>query len=145
MKQVDNQVATNKQNIADNKTTDKNTSNRRKISLGGNTGTTTEKSLSTADVKFNVKGENGLTTVATGDDVTVKLDTATKDKIDNAADKDLSNLTPTGKQQVKDLAAWNVVANNGTAENVKGGDTVKYINGDNILITQSGKRFHICY
>ena len=143
LKQVDNQVATNKQNIADNKTAiDKNTTAiARKISLGGNTGTTTEKSLSTADVKFNVKGDNGLTTVASGDDVTVKLDDTTKAKIDNAADQDLSNLTPDGKKQVKDLAAWKVVANNGTAEDVKGGDTVKYINGDNIVITQSGKDF----
>ena len=143
LKQVDNQVATNKQNIADNKTAiDKNTTAiARKISLGGNTGTTTEKSLSTADVKFNIKGENGLTTEAKDDNVTVKLDTATKDKIDNAADQDLSNLTPDGKKQVKDLAAWNVVANNGTAEKVLGGDTVKYINGDNIVITQSGKDF----
>ena len=143
LKQVDNQVATNKQNIADNKTAiDKNTTAiARKISLGGNTGTTTEKSLSTADVKFNIKGENGLTTEAKDDNVTVKLDTATKDKIDNAADKDLSNLNPTGEQKVKDLAAWKVVANSGTAEDVKGGDTVKYINGNNILITQSGKDF----
>ena len=143
LKAVDNQVATNKQNIADNKTAiDKNTTAiARKISLGGNTGTTSEKSLSTADVKFNVKGDNGLTTVANGDDVTVKLDDTTKAKIDNAADKDLSNLNPAGEQKVKDLAAWKVVANNGTAEDVKGGDTVKYINGDNILITQSGKDF----
>ena len=143
LKAVDDQVATNKQNITDNKTAiDKNTTAiARKISLGGNTGTTTEKSLSTADVKFNIKGENGLTTEAKDDNVTVKLDTATKDKIDNAADKDLSNLNPTGEQKVKDLAAWKVVANNGTAEDVKGGDTVKYINGDNILITQSGKDF----
>ena len=143
LKAVDDQVATNKQNITDNKTAiDKNTTAiARKISLGGNTGTTSEKSLSTADVKFNVKGDNGLTTVANGDDVTVKLDDTTKAKIDNAADQDLSNLTPDGKKQVKDLAAWNVVANNGTAEKVLGGDTVKYINGDNILITQSGKDF----
>ena len=143
LKKVDDQVATNKQNIADNKTAiDKNTTAiARKISLNGNTGTTTEKSLSTADVKFNVKGDNGLTTVASGDDVTVKLDDTTKAKIDNAADQDLSNLTPDGKKQVKDLAAWNVVANNGTAEKVLGGDTVKYINGDNIVITQSGKDF----
>ena len=143
LKAVDDQVATNKQNITDNKTAiDKNTTAiARKISLGGNTGTTTEKSLSTADVKFNIKGENGLTTEAKDDNVTVKLDTATKDKIDNAADKDLSNLNPTGEQKVKDLAAWKVVANNGTAEDVKGGDTVKYINGDNIVITQSGKDF----
>ena len=143
LKAVDDQVATNKQNIANNKTAiDKNTTAiARKISLGGNTGTTSEKSLSTADVKFNVKGDNGLTTVASGDDVTVKLDDTTKAKIDNAADQDLSNLTPDGKKQVKDLAAWNVVANNGTAEKVLGGDTVKYINGDNIVITQSGKDF----
>ena len=143
LKQVDNQVATNKQNIADNKTAiDKNTTAiARKIFLNGNTGTTTKKSLSADDVDFTIKGEDGITTTASGNDVTVKLDTATKNKIDNAADKDLSNLTPDGKKQVKDLAAWNVVANNGTAEKVLGGDTVKYINGDNIVITQSGKDF----
>ena len=152
-------IATNKQNIADNKAAitknagdiatnkaniDKNTEAiGRKISLGGNSGSTDEKSLSTGDVKFNVKGENGLTTVANGDDVTVKLDDATKGKVDNAADRDLSNLTPDGKQQIKDLAAWNVVANNETAEKVEGGNTVKFIDGDNISITQNGKDFSI--
>ena len=157
LKQVDNQVkankdnitqnttdiADNKQKIADNKTEiDKNTTAiARKIFLNGNTGTTTKKSLSADDVDFTIKGEDGITTTASGNDVTVKLDTDTKNKIDNAADKDLSNLTPDGKKQVKDLAAWNVVANNGTAEKVLGGDTVKYINGDNIVITQSGKDF----
>ena len=152
LKKVDDQVTANKDNITKNagdiKTNkdniDKNTTAiARKISLGGNTGTTDEKSLSTGDVKFNVKGDNGLTTVANGDDVTVKLDDATKDKIDNAANQDLSNLTPAGKQQVKDLAAWNVVANGETAEKVQGGDTVKFINGDNIEITQAGKNFTI--
>ena len=138
-------IATNKDNIATNKANiDKNTTAiARKISLGGNSGSTDEKSLSTGDVKFNVKGENGLTTVANGDDVTVKLDDATKGKVDNAADRDLSNLTPDGKQQVKDLAAWNVVANNETAEKVDGGNTVKFIDGDNISITQNGKDFTI--
>ena len=138
-------IATNKADIAKNKDNiDKNTTAiARKISLGGDTGSTDEKSLSTGDVKFNVKGENGLTTVANGDDVTVKLDDATKDKIDNAANKDLSNLPPAGAQQVKDLAAWNVVANDGTAEKVQGGDTVKFINGDNIEITQNGKDFTV--
>ena len=159
-------IAANTQKIADNKTTiDKNTgeiatnkgdiaSNKaniaqntaaiaRKISLGGNSGSTDEKSLNTGDVKFNVKGENGLTTVANGDDVTVKLDDTTKGKIDNAADQDLGNLTPTGKKQVKDLAAWNVVANNETAEKVEGGNTVKFIDGDNISITQNGKNFTV--
>ena len=138
-------IATNKDNIATNKANiDKNTTAiGRKISLGGNSGSTDEKSLSTGDVKFNVKGENGLTTVANGDDVTVKLDDTTKGKIDNAADQDLGNLTPTGKKQVKDLAAWNVVANNETAEKVEGGNTVKFIDGDNISITQNGKNFTV--
>ena len=138
-------IATNKDNIATNKANiDKNTTAiGRKISLGGNSGSTDEKSLSTGDVKFNVKGENGLTTVANGDDVTVKLDDTTKGKIENAADRDLSNLTPNGKQQVKELAAWNVVANNETAEKVEGGNTVKFIDGDNISITQNGKDFTI--
>ena len=138
-------ISTNKDNIAINKANiDKNTTAiGRKISLGGNSGSTDEKSLSTGDVKFNVKGENGLTTVANGDDVTVKLDDTTKGKIENAADQDLSNLTPDGKQQIKNLAAWNVVANNETAEKVEGGNTVKFIDGDNISITQNGKDFTI--
>ena len=138
LKAVDDQVATNKQNIADN-----TTAIARKISLGSDDGNTAEKSLSTGDVKFNIKGANGITTAANGVDVTVKLDDDTKDQIDNAANKDLSNLTPAGKQQVKDLAAWNVVANNGTAEKVQGGDTVKFIDGDNVSITQNGKDFTI--
>ena len=139
------EIATNKGDIVSNKANiAQNTAAiGRKISLGGNSGSTDEKSLSTGDVKFNVKGENGLTTVANGDDVTVKLDDTTKGKIDNAADRDLSNLTPDGKQQVKDLAAWNVVANNETAEKVEGGNTVKFIDGDNISITQNGKDFTI--
>ena len=138
LKKVDDQVAANKDNINNN-----TTAIARKISLDGDTGSTTEKSLSTGDVKFKIKGENGITTVAAGNDVTVKLDDATKDKINNAANQDLSNLTPAGEQQVKDLAAWNVVANNGTAEKVQGGDTVKFINGDNIEITQNGKDFTV--
>ena len=138
LKKVDDQVAANKDNI------DKNTTAiARKISLDGDTGSTDKKSLSTGDVKFKIKGEDGITTVAAGNDVTIKLDTDAKNKIDNAANQDLSNLTPAGEQQVKDLAAWKVVANNGTAEKVQGGDTVKFINGDNIEITQNGKDFTV--
>ena len=47
LKKVDDQVAANKDNI--NKNT---TAIARKISLDGDTGSTTEKSLSTGDVKF---------------------------------------------------------------------------------------------
>ena len=152
MKAVDDQVAANKDNITKNagdiKTNkdniDKNTTAiARKISLGGDTGSTDEKSLSTGDVKFNIKGQNGIVTEANGEDVTVKLDDDTANKINNAANTDLSNLTDAGKQQVKDLAAWNVVANGNTAEKVEGGNTVKFIDGDNISITQNGKDFTI--
>ena len=103
LKAVDTQVATNKDDIAKNKDNiDKNKDNiaknadnitknateiatnkgniatntaalARKISLGGNTGSTTEKSLSTGDVKFNVKGAGLVTTSAAGDDVTVTV------------------------------------------------------------------------
>ena len=76
-------------------------------------------------MKFNIKGQNGIVTEANGEDVTVKLDDDTANKINNAANTDLSNLTDAGKQQVKDLAAWNVVANGNTAEKVEGGNTVK--------------------
>ncbi|EFB86197.1 ESPR-type extended signal peptide-containing protein, partial [Veillonella parvula] len=61
-------IATNTQNIATN-----TAALARKISLGGDTGNTTEKSLSTGDVKFNVKGAGLVTTSAAGDDVTVTV------------------------------------------------------------------------
>ena len=113
------------------------------ISLGGDTGTTNTQALDkTGGIKFNVKGDGTyLTSSATGDDVTLDLTQTTKDKINNAATNKLDNLDPTGVQKIKDTAAWNVVANSGTPENVKGGDTVKFINGDNIEITQAGKDF----
>lgn len=145
LKQLADKVDTNKNNIATNTTNiAKNTEAiGRKISLGGNTGSTTGKSLSAGDVTFNIKGANGLTTVANGDDVTVQLDDTTVNKINNAADTNLSNLTANGKQQVKDLSAWNVVANGNAAEKVEGGNTVKFIDGDNIAITQNGRDFTI--
>ena len=145
LKQLADKVDTNKNNIATNTTNiAKNTEAiGRKISLGGNTGSTTGKSLSAGDVTFNIKGANGLTTVANGDDVTVQLDDATVNKINNAADTNLSNLTANGKQQVKDLSAWNIVANGNAAEKVEGGNTVKFIDGDNIAITQNGRDFTI--
>ena len=145
LKQLADKVDTNKNNIATNTTNiAKNTEAiGRKISLGGNTGSTTGKSLSAGDVTFNIKGANGLTTVANGDDVTVQLDDVTVNKINNAADTNLSNLTANGKQQVKDLSAWNVVANGNAAEKVEGGNTVKFIDGDNIAITQNGRDFTI--
>ena len=65
----------------------------------------------------------------------------TKGKIDNAANQDLSNLTDAGKQQVKDISAWNVTAAGGTVEKVQGGDTVKFQAGDNLVVNQDRTTF----
>ena len=74
------------------------------IKLGGNTGTTDAQTLNKQDgLQFNVKGANGLTTKASGAEVTVEIDADTKAKIDNAADKNLSNITPNGKKVITDL------------------------------------------
>ena len=87
LKKTDDKAEANKTAIDKNTTALAN-----KISLEGNTGSTTEKSLNDGAVSFKIKGEDGIATTAAGNDVTVKLDTDTKTKIDNAADKDLSNL-----------------------------------------------------
>ncbi|WP_194250652.1 YadA-like family protein [Fusobacterium pseudoperiodonticum] len=114
------------------------------IKLGGDTGTTATQNLSKAGgLQFNVVGANGIETSAAGTDVTVKLDAATKGKIDNAADKNLSNLTPAGIDKIKDTAAWKVKANSNAAETVKGGDEVVFKDGAGVTITQSGKEFTI--
>ncbi|WP_187145641.1 YadA-like family protein [Fusobacterium periodonticum] len=115
-----------------------------KIKLGGDTGTTATQDLSQAGgLQFNVKGANGIETSAAGTDVTVKLDAATRGKIDNAADKNLSNLTPAGIDKIKDTAAWKVKANSNAAETVKGGDEVVFKDGAGVTITQNGKEFTI--
>ena len=58
------------------------------IKLGGDSGTTDAQQLDkTGGLQFNVKGTNGLTTTASGTDVTVKLDDATKAAVDSIANK----------------------------------------------------------
>ncbi|WP_158522892.1 YadA-like family protein [Fusobacterium pseudoperiodonticum] len=115
------------------------------IKLGGDNTTVTagQKLSKTGGLQFNIKGANGIETSAAGTDVTVKLDAATRGKIDNAADKNLSNLTPAGIDKIKDTAAWKVKANNNTAETVKGGDEVVFKDGAGVTITQNGKEFTI--
>ncbi|QEH49943.1 collagen-binding adhesin autotransporter EmaA [Aggregatibacter actinomycetemcomitans] len=80
-----------------------------KVSLGGDNGSTTEKSLShNGGIKFNIKGGDSqkyVTTSASGDDVTVDLAQTTKNKIDNAANKDLANITDNGKKVITALGA----------------------------------------
>ena len=99
----------------------------RTISLGGDTGTTTAKSLSSSNVNFGIKSGSPtyLTTVANGNDVTLT--------INEQAIKDAA----------KSASSFKVKANATAAEDVKGGDTVAFNDGDNIAITQTGKTFKI--
>ena len=125
------------------------------VSLGSESGSTTAKKLSTTGgIKFNIKGETGanalITTSATGDDVTVaptaKL-TAAVTAAENAANKDLSNLTAAGDTYIKNLAkaaaSWNVETNGAGTTAVAGGETVNFINGDNIAVTNTGRSITI--
>ena len=125
------------------------------VSLGSESGTTTAKKLSTTGgIKFNIKGETGanalITTSATGDDVTIaptaKL-TAAVTAAENSADKDLSNLSAAGDTYIKNLAktaaSWNVETNGGGTTTVAGGESVNFINGDNIAITNAGRAITI--
>ena len=126
-----------------------------KVSLGSDSGTTTAKKLSTAGgIKFNIKGDTGanalITTSATGDDVTIaptaKLSAAVT-AAENAANKDLSNLSTAGNTYIQNLAksaaSWNVETNGAGTTAVSGGDTVNFINGDNIAITNTGRSITI--
>ena len=118
------------------------------ISLGSDSGSTDTQALTNAGgMKFNIKGENGLTTTASGKDVTVKLDNATKDKIDNAADKNLSNITDAGKKQIKDQVTWQAKANNSgitlTEDTVDDDKTATTIGADGVLTLDAGKNLRL--
>ena len=125
------------------------------VSLGSESGSTTAKKLSTTGgIKFNIKGETGanalITTSATGDDVTIaptaKLSAAVT-AAEKSADKDLSNLSAAGDTYIKNLAktaaSWNVETNGGGTTAVAGGESVNFINGDNIAITNAGRAITI--
>ena len=134
--------------------TDSSTAVNRTIALGGSTGSTTAKKLASGDVKFNIKGQTGtnalISTSASGDDVTIaptnKL-TAAVTAAENAADKDLSNLSTAGNTKIQNLAktaaAWNVSTNGTGTTAVSGGDTVNFVNGDNIAVTNTGRTITI--
>ena len=166
----------------------------------GDTGTG---AVNLAKQSLNITGSNGLTTVAKDNGIEVKIDAATKNKIDNAANQSLDNINPDGKNVIKGLVDiengknttassrdvngvktfkvdvntttisagdngqvntpangdapvtatsvaeainntyWNVVANDNAKEAVKAGNTVKFIDGKNISISQNGKDFTI--
>ena len=117
-----NQITTNTTNIATNTTNIANT-----IALADDKGTsTTAKSLKDGNVSFNIKGDNKyISTAASGNDVTL---TVNEQAIKDAA---------------KNASSFKVKANATAAEDVKGGDTIAFNNGDNIEISQTGKTFTI--
>ena len=134
--------------------TDSSTAVNRTISLGGSTGSTTAKKLASGDVKFNIKGQTGtnalISTSASGDDVTIAPTSKLTDAVtaaENAANKDLSNLSTAGNTNIKNLAktaaAWNVSTNGSGTTTVSGGDTVNFVNGDNIAVTNTGRTITI--
>ena len=141
--------STTKQSI-----TDSSTAVNRTIALGGTTGSTTAKKLASGDVKFNIKGQTGanalISTSASGDDVTIaptsKL-TAAVTAAESAANKDLSNLSTAGNTHIQNLAktaaAWNVSTNGSGTTAVSGGDTVNFVNGDNISVSNVGRSITI--
>ena len=117
-----NQITTNTTNIATNTTNIAHT-----IALADDKGTsTTAKSLKDGNVSFNIKGDNKyISTAASGNDVTL---TVNEQAIKDAA---------------KSASSFKVKANTHAEEEVKGGDTITFNNGDNIEISQTGKTFTI--
>ena len=125
------------------------------ITLGGDTGSTDAKKLNTSGgIQFNIKGESGanalIRTTASGNTVSI----ASTDKLnnavaaaENAANKDLSNLSANGESRIKDLAksaaSWNVQTNGGATTAVSGGDTVNFVDGKNITITNTGREITV--
>ena len=129
-------IATNKGNITKNTTAiaantaniATNTANiAHTIALADDKGTsTTAKSLKDGNVSFNIKGDNKfISTAASGNDVTL---TVNEQAIKDAA---------------KAASSFKVKANAHAEEEVKGGDTITFNNGDNIEISQTGKTFTI--
>ena len=117
-----NKITKNAQDIATNTTNIAHT-----IALADDKGaSTTAKSLKDGNVSFNIKGDNKfISTAASGNDVTLTVN----------------------EQAIKDTAkaasSFKVKANTHAEEEVKGGDTIAFNNGDNIEITQTGKTFTI--
>ena len=125
------------------------------ITLAAQSGSTTGQALnSSTGIKFYINGESGsdalISTSASGTNVSVASTQKLKDAVTqaaNAANKDLSNLSTAGDTHIKDLAktaaTWNVSTNGSNNTAVAGGETVNFINGDNIAITNTGRNITI--
>ena len=100
-----------------------------------------------------VKFKNGTQTTAVvtktenGTDVTFNVNTTTISAGDNGQVNTPANgdapVTATSVAEAINNTYWNVVANDNTKEAVKAGNTVKFIDGKNIAISQNGKEFTI--
>ena len=126
----------------------------RKISLGADSGTVSSQSLKDGDVAFNVKGSTGdfVSTKMNGNTVEISITRATINSDANtgaasvtgndglATAKNVADAINKAADAAKAGAAWNLTTNSSTTDktSVQGGDTVDFINGDNILITQDG-------
>ncbi|WP_295993000.1 ESPR-type extended signal peptide-containing protein, partial [uncultured Veillonella sp.] len=125
------------------------------ITLAAQSGSTTGQALNSATgIKFYINGESGsdalISTTASGTNVSVASTQKLKDAVTqaaNAANKDLSNLSTAGDTHIKDLAktaaTWNVSTNGSNNTAVAGGETVNFINGDNVAITNTGRNITI--
>jgi len=125
------------------------------ITLAAQSGSTTGQALNSASgIKFNINGESGsdalISTAASGANVSVASTQKLKDAVTqaaNAANKDLSNLSTAGETHIKNLAktasTWNVSTNGNNTTAVAGGETVNFINGDNVAITNTGRNITI--
>ena len=125
------------------------------ITLGGNTGSTNAQKLNTSGgIQFNINGESGanalITTTASGNSVSIASTSKLSNAVaaaENAANKDLSNLSANGESRIKDLAksaaSWNVQTNGGATTAVSGGDNVNFVDGKNITITNTGREITV--
>ena len=125
------------------------------ITLGSDNGSTDAKKLNTSGgIQFNINGESGanalITTTASGNSISIASTTKLSNAVaaaENAANKDLSNLSANGESRIKDLAksaaSWNVQTNGGATTAVSGGDTVNFVDGKNITITNTGKEITV--
>ena len=125
------------------------------ITLAAQSGSTTGQALnSSTGIKFYINGESGsdalISTSASGTNVSVASTQKLKDAVTqaaNAANKDLSNLSTAGDTHIKDLAktaaTWNVSTNGSNNTAVAGGETVNFINGDNVDVTNTGRNITI--
>lgn len=88
-----------------------------------------------------------VTKTANGTDVTFNVNTTTISAGDNGQVKTPVNgdapVTATSVADAINNTYWNVVANDNTKEAVKAGNTVKFIDGKNISISQNGMNFTI--